>query len=287
MYHIIANPIASSGKSKRALKKVENYLKENKIPYLVHFTEYAGHATVLAGELTKAGEREIIAFGGDGTMHEVFNGLEDPSKVHFGIIPAGTGNDFAGFVGLPLHPVKAIETIVKGEAKPADYILCGGVRSLNSVGVGIDVDVLQRCQGSSIPGKLRYWKCLLDALHNFKGYHFKATADGKTKDYHAFLAVLCNGGMFGGGFRICPSADVADGRLNLIIVDYLKGFKRLKALLALVKGNIEQLEATTSLSVEQVEITPKHPFILQFDGELYGGVPFHAEVKRGGMFLYR
>lgn len=287
MYHIIANPIASSGKKKRGLKKVENYLKENKIPYDVHFTEYAGHAVALAKELTAAGETEIIAFGGDGTMHEVFNGLEDPSKVHFGVIPAGTGNDFATHIGLPLNPKKAIEAIVKGEAKPTDYILCGGVRSLNSVGTGIDVDVLQRCQGSAVSGKLRYWKSLIASLHHFKGYHFTATADGVTKDYHAFLAVLCNGGMFGGGFRMCPSADVADGKLNLVIVDFMKGFRRIKALFALVRGNIEKLEATTSLSVEKVEITPRHPFILQYDGELYGGVPFQAEVKRGGMLLYR
>lgn len=287
MYHIIANPIASSGKSRRKLKKIEAYLKENKVDYTVHFTEYAGHASNLAKELTESGEEEIIAFGGDGTIHEVFNGLSDPSKVHLGIIPAGTGNDYATHVGLPKKPRQAIEAIVKGEAKPTDYILCGGVRSFNSVGTGIDVDVLQRCQGSKVPGKLRYWKCLLDALVNFDGYSFTATVNGETKDYHAFLAVLCNGGLFGGGLKIAPSSKVDDGVLNLMIVDHVKGFKLIQAMLALIQGKIESFPATHAFAVDKVEITPKHPFILQYDGELYGGIPFEAQIIKGGVNLYR
>ncbi|MBO5525683.1 MAG: diacylglycerol kinase family lipid kinase [Clostridia bacterium] len=287
MYHVIVNPNACTGRSKKKLKKAEAIFRENNKDYIVHYTEYPGHATQIARELTQSGERDIVAFGGDGTFNEVLNGLSDPSLVRLGLLPAGTANDFSTFAGIPLNINKAMDLILHTEPKPCDYIVCGGVRSLNSVGTGIDVDVLQRCKASKLLGKVRYWKCLLDSIRHFKGNEFECTVNGETKRYHAFLAVLCNGGMFGGGMKICPDAKVDDNQLDLVIVDYLKGFKKLLAMLALVRGKVLELPATTHMLVEEVNIVPDQCFIIQYDGELYGGIPFQASIQKNGINIYR
>lgn len=287
MYHIIANPNACTGRSGKKLKKVEKLLLASDVAYTIHKTEYARHAIQIVKELTRQGEQDIIAFGGDGTFHEVLNGIADPSKVRLGLIPAGTANDYAKFFSLPTKVEKAVDLILHGETKPTDFIECGGVRSLNSVGTGIDVDVLQRCEMSKLKGKVRYWKSLLSALLHFKGHEFECTVNGETKKYHAFIVVLCCGGMFGGGMKICPSAKNDDGKLDLVIVDFLKGFKKIGAVFSLLGGKILSHPATTHILVEEVSIVPEHSFIIQYDGELYGGVPFEGKIQKGGVNIYR
>ena len=285
MYHIIVNPLASFGHGKRKLMRAEKYLKKRNAEYRIHRTSYAGHATQIARELSEAGETEILVFGGDGTVNEVLNGLVNSENVHLGILAGGTANDFVSYAKMPKQPEKMIDLILRGEPKRTDYIVCGKYRSLNSVGTGIDVDVLQRCRGGK--GKGRYWVSLLQSVCSFRGNDFVARYNGEEKSYHAFLAVLCNGGMFGGGIRICPDAKLDEGKLKLVIVDYMSGFRLLRALFALISGRILKLDATTCVDVESVEILPKKSFILQLDGELYGNIPFRAHVEKGGIWLYR
>ena len=91
----------------------------------IHDAEY------ITRKLTTAGERELIVLGGDGTLNEVLNGIHDPSACKIGLVPSGTGNDFAARMGIPLDPEKATLRILDGEAKPVDYIDVAGTRSMN------------------------------------------------------------------------------------------------------------------------------------------------------------
>lgn len=288
MYHIIMNPKAAVGKSRKNLAVALDTFRSFGARYEIHCTQYEKHAEKLARELTERGVRDIVAFGGDGTIHEILNGLTHPEEVRLGILPAGTGNDFVDFVGIPRNPKEAATLIVTGRARPADYIRVGERRSVNSVGLGIDVDVLQRRIQAKWSGRLSYFFSLIVSIIKFKNYHFIVKVNGREEDRHSFVAVVCNGGLFGGGRRICPKAEIDDGKLQLVIVDLVKKVQIWGALFALMRGKILDYPATDCYDVEEVEIIPcsDKESTIQMDGELYA-VPFRAEVVKGGFQLYR
>ena len=138
MFHIIINE--KYLKNKKGLKKFNGALKvfdNANIKYEIHETVRKGQAGEITRQLTQEKGNTIIAVGGDGTLHDILNGFNDFENNSLGIIPLGTGNDFAEGAGIPLNAKKAAELIVSGNPRPVDYIeTSSGLRSLNSVGSG-------------------------------------------------------------------------------------------------------------------------------------------------------
>ena len=174
MLDIILNGKAGNGKALNEKNKIEKLLKERNVEYRFHLTSGRKDATKIARELCLNGATDVIAMGGDGTANEVLNGLENLENVKFGIIPCGSGNDFADTVKIPLKPEKALEIILNESTKPTDYLVCDGVRGLNVIGTGIDVEILERTEKNKVlKGKIKYMVSLIISLINFKFYNFK------------------------------------------------------------------------------------------------------------------
>lgn len=288
-YHIISNPAAGKKKTKtkNTLELVENVFLKNGADFQTHLSQGEKDATRIARELTQAGETEIIAHGGDGTLHEVLNGLADPALCNLGLIPSGTGNDFAEKIGLPFDPVKAAEVILNGEAKPTDYLEVGGVRCMNVAGIGMDVDVLERCKRGKLKGKIKYLLSLVQSLFAFKGIKVQIESEGCVEERDVLIAAACNGSQFGGGIRICPVADVSDRKLDAVIVDCIGGkMKIIKAFLELMKGKILEYPRAKHFTCDRLKFTPALPCTVQLDGELYKNLDFTVQV-RGGLKFYR
>ena len=284
-YHIISNPVAGQEKIKKKILTVEKIFSAKGVPYQTHFTECVGDATEITKKLTQAGEQEIIALGGDGTLHEVLNGLYDPAACRLGLIPSGTGNDFAEKIGLSKDPETATKFILENEPKPTNYIQIGDKRCMNVAGLGMDVDVLERCKKGKLRGKIKYLMSLLQSLFKYKGCKIKVTVDGKEEEHDALIGAVCNGSQFGGGIKICPPAKVDDDKLNAVIVECIGGkIKLIKALLQLLKGKIIEYPATKHFLCEKVSIIPQTPCTLQMDGELYKNVTFDVKVGKGLLF---
>ena len=186
MYHIIVNPIAGGRRARKNLEIVKRLLAERGVGYTVYETSGAGDAKEIAARLTardEAGQAaeaaltqtenlrpvplELVVVGGDGTLHEVLNGISDPSACRLGLIPSGTGNDFAAAANIPLDAEKAAEIILGGTPKETDFLSVGGVRCMNVGGLGMDVDVLVRCKKGRIKGKIKYRLSLLQSLFTF------------------------------------------------------------------------------------------------------------------------
>lgn len=285
MYHIIYNPVAGKKSALKNLRIAERVLKERGVEYALHESHDQRDATNIAKELTSQGETELIVLGGDGTLHEVLNGIEDPTLCRVGLIPSGTGNDFAEKVGLPLDAEKAMEKILDGLALETDYLEVGGIRCMNVAGVGMDVDVLERCKKGKMKGKLKYLFSLLQSLFAFKGYRVEFESEGRKDGRRVLIAAVCNGGQFGGGIPICPAAEVDDGKIDVVVVDCIGGkWKIIKAFLQLMKGKVLQYPATTYFQCEKVRFVPETPCTLQLDGELYKDVSFEVELKKGLQF---
>lgn len=131
MIDLIVNPIAGGRKGRKlakTLKKIMLHLSKRKVEYAVHVAKEHKGSRGKTRELIENGATDIVALGGDGTLHEVLNGFCNFEDVRLGIIPCGTGNDFADAIHLPKNPIKAIDLIIDGEAKYTDFMQMPTVR---------------------------------------------------------------------------------------------------------------------------------------------------------------
>ena len=285
MYHIIFNPVAGKKTAQKNLATVERILTERGLAFERHETCAVHDAEDIARRLTLAGETQLIVMGGDGTLHETLNGLADPAQVCLGLIPSGTGNDFAEKAGIPTDAEKALSLIIDGEAKETDYLEVGGVRCMNVGGIGMDVDVLERCQKGKLKGKIKYLISLLQSLFAFKGLPILIESEGVEEKRNALIAAACNGAQFGGGICICPTADPADHMIDVVIVDCIGGkLKLIGAFIELMKGRVLEYPLTTHFRCERVRFTPDVPCTVQLDGELYKDLQFDVKLGKGLRF---
>ncbi|MCH5166053.1 MAG: diacylglycerol kinase family lipid kinase [Clostridiales bacterium] len=276
---IIANVKSGKGKGAKCLSAVTSYLDEHGIQYNVHVTERVGHGKELASELCNSGATTLVALGGDGTFHEVLNGI-DFDKARLGLVPAGRGNDFAiGTKAASLDPVKAIADIVRGEHKELDYIQVGDKRCLNVAGTGMDVDVLLKTANSH--NKLTYTASLFRCLLKFKPYHVEVTTNGETKEYDCIMVGVCNGSQFGGGIKLSPFSVADDGTLDLMIVEKPKRTPTIFVMPKFVKGKLTNKPYYHLVKCEAVHI--KTPAPVELDGEIYYDLDFDAHVVKGGV----
>jgi len=288
MYKIICNPVAGKGKTQKLAARLEEYLRSKNVDYSLHFSDSAEHVRRLAAQLSKGGGN-IICMGGDGTLHGVLNGIEDLSQVTLGIIPCGTGNDFAKTLGLPLGDVAAAADIILGGAiAKADYIMLGDKRALNVTGMGLDVEVLERMRRAKlIKGRLQYYLSLLRSLLTFRWNEYRISVDGGENKFHcAMITAVCNGKYFGGGMMISPKSDPFDGKLDVIIVNRISRLRIPFALLSFFTGKLLKNKFVDHIRCEQVEfITSAKPSI-NADGELVYGQSFHCSVVKAGLNVF-
>ena len=215
------------------------------------------------------------------------NGL-DTEKVKFGIIPSGSGNDFIAAAGIPQNPIEAVDLILSGAAKPTDYMVCGGVRGLNVIGTGIDVDILKRCKKSRIlRGKLQYVISLVISLIKFRFYKFYICKGEEKTEKEALIACVGNGHRLGGGIRMCPEAKIDDGELDFVIAGKLKKRKIPHAFVKLMQGKILEQDFTSFERCEHVRLEFDKPVTIQVDGELYDGLDFDLSIVKSGIKIYR
>lgn len=291
MYHIITNgKDLGSKKNASDIEIVKQVFAQANEEVKFYFTEYVGHGKVLAEQITQEDAPvNLIAMGGDGTLHEVFNGIQHMDKCNFGIIPLGTGNDFADGIGLPLGDVRrAAQVIAFKTPRPIDYIqFSNGLRSINSVGFGIDVDVLQRAYNGNMKGRTKYVRALIASLLHFKSHDFTVRYDGVEELHNGLLACIGNGKQFGGGIKIFPDAKIDDGYLDLIIVDYLNKLQILPMFIKLMMGKLKANKHVKRIRVKTATFIPtEEHYILQAEGELYEDTPMELSIVSNELKFY-
>ncbi len=290
MIDFIINPIAggkSGKKIKKALPLIQERLTETKTDFAFHYTEGKGQASSLTTKLIDGGATDIVVVGGDGTLHEVINGFTDFDKTALGIIPLGTGNDFASALKLPLDPIDALNVILNGTPKFTDFMQMPTVRGLNIIGMGVDVDVLKRYEKLKRKSRFGYTMSLIKTLFNFNYVDFSADMNGSTKNYHSFIACVANGHRYGGGIPICPIADPADGKLDFVAVDEINGLKIINAFLKLKNGKVLSLKQSFHDTTGFVKIQPNGDYTVNVDGELYDNIPFEIKLVSDKLRVYR
>ncbi|MBE5818081.1 MAG: diacylglycerol kinase family lipid kinase [Clostridiales bacterium] len=288
MLHFICNPISGNGKASKAADTIMTKLNDSDIPYEFHFSDEKGNATQIARELTEKGYKDIIVVGGDGTLHEVLNGLCDPKQVNLGLIASGSGNDLGSFVGIPKDPIAALDIILNGTPKPTDYLMCSGIRGINVLGTGVDVDILKRCYKSKIlKGKFKYMISTLISVFLYKYPHATVTVDGKDTVHDCFIISCANGRRFGGGIVIAPEAVIDNGSIDFVLVNGMKWYHKPAALLKLATGKILDVKQTEFMHASTVRAVFDEPCDINIDGEIYSNVELDVSIVPGGLNMYR
>ena len=291
MLHIIYNPIAGKGKAPRFRRVLEERLSGAGISHRFHDSPVRRGSMEIARKLTQAAGNDtvdIVAMGGDGTLHEVLNGIEDPSRVRLGVIPCGSGNDFAAVAGIPTDPEGAAEVLLKGEAKFTDYLECGGVRGINAIGTGIDVDILRRYSRMKVlKGSAAYLASLVLTLFSYRPYRFREEVDGEARYHSAFIACAGNGRRIGGGIPICPEAAIDDGLLDIVIVDDISRTRIPAAFVKLMRHRILELPTTSFRRAPTLKVASDTPLAVQIDGEIYEDLPFDVRVISSALRVFR
>ncbi len=280
MFHILVNPIGGKGKSLSALEKVEKIFADNNIQFETHKTEYKGHATEIARELSATPGTKLVVLGGDGSFNEVLNGIQNFENVTLGLIPCGTGNDFVSASGHPKKVEDAVRTILDGNEDYVDFIQLDDRRCLNVVGAGMDVDVLLKYSTMKpFHGKVKYYAALFYVLAHPKWHHMKFTIDGKELgERSVFMIGIGNGKSIGGGIPICPAAVVNDGKLSIVVVNEMKKSRIPIELPGFLKAKHVNKPYTESFEGTTVKIEVLDDSQFEGDGEIFGGNEINCRV---------
>ncbi len=286
MFYVIAKPLK---KKKAGLHgEIKARLTEAGIPFEFHVTSRKGEGKELAARFSVRENAVLIVVGGDGTLNDVLSGIADPKTCTLGLIPAGTGNDFAAAASIP-YGIAALDLIFKGEPQFTDFLaFSDGRRSMNIAGIGIDVDILQRCERKKhFTARSKYFFSLVSALFHYRGAEMKICANGEETEGRYLISVVCNGRQFGGGIPICPPAVIDDGKLELVYVDCPSRWKIPFALIKLMRGKLLTLPIAHRQTCEEAELIPRSLCTAQYDGELYDAERLKVTVVHRELKMYR
>ncbi len=265
---IIANPISRRGRGQKYAIAVAAALEDMGLPHSLHFTQNPSHAAGLAKKAALAGEELVLCVGGDGTVSEVASGLCG-SETALGIIPAGTGDDFARYLSLPRDPLEALKVALAGKERRVDAGLANGGVFINSAGSGIDVAVLRHTlfYKRFLHGLPAYMLGVLRAVFSFKPAQLELSHSGGEVSQKCMLVNVANGRYFGGGMMVAPEADAGDGLFDVHYVDELSRLKIFFLLAGFVSGKYVNYRCTHHIRCDSLRVRFGDNS-LQLDGEI-------------------
>ena len=272
---VVINPAAGSGRARQRWAAVRDEAARL-FPFEEAFTEAPGHATTLAQHAVADGWQRILAVGGDGTLHELANGLAN-TRVALAALPCGTGNDFARSVGLAQPPRRLLQGLALGARRAVDLGQVQGRYYLNVAGVGVDAEVarlvnaMPRKGGGTVPYLLT---AIREAFH-YTCPELTIQVDDQPAQLPApqLMVAVGNASAYGGGMRICPGAAVDDGLLDVLSVGNLRGWATLALLPKVFVGRHTGHPAVRYGRAATVRVTGPAEVALHADGELLAGLP--------------
>ena len=289
VYAFIVNPISGNGRGKRIWPQIEAELRNRHLAYSVHFTERKGHAVELTRDIVShPGLRAVVAVGGDGTVHEVVNGLMG-AEVPFGYIPSGSGNDFARAQGIPFDPLKALARVFRHRPYRVDTAEINDWRMVGSLGIGFDGQVAQAVNLSKWKarlGKLSYIWGFSHVLRRFQPQQVRLCVDGQAYTYDGvWLIAINNIPNYGGGMKICPEAKWDDGLLDICTVHSISRSKLLTLFPSVFRGTHIRYTAVSMKRGKEIHVTSKQPMIVHADGEIIGETPLRIKICPQSLLL--
>lgn len=305
---LIVNPTSQSGRgvvvSKQAAECLRRVLGADRLD--VKLTEYAGHATLIARDIPDE-YSVVVALGGDGVIHEVVNGLmRRPAEKRpvLGIIPVGSGNDYARTLGIPSDIEQACNAIVAGNITIADVGKVNEHYFMETLSFGLDAavaaDTVERRKKTKRTGFILYLESGINQLfHNLRSYKYAATfknatgydesrghtpmllQDGTavTQSSESFMFAVQVGPTYGGGFHICPDAKIDDGLFDICIAHPPLNIPiAAAALLSAKDGKHAGFKQVEFLRADGLDVEFDGDIAAQVDGESLSADSYHVTI---------
>ena len=242
-------------------------------------TRAKGQGRELARQAVAEGAEIVVAAGGDGTLNEVVNGLMEAGAgsqdVTLGLLPLGTGNDFARCIGLGTDLKRAAETLFQGNSQWVDVGQAHGRWFINIAGCGFDAIVAERVNRGFrlLHGASAYLAAIAHSLLNLKSANLTLTLDGETRHIRALMCSVANATSYGGGMRVAPDARLDDGLFDVCLLAEAGRVEFVRAFPRVFKGTHVTHPKVTMLQARTVHIESDPPLPLLIDGEVLGTTP--------------
>ncbi|MBQ6704077.1 MAG: diacylglycerol kinase family lipid kinase [Clostridia bacterium] len=282
--YFIVNPTAGADRAGDAFKEVCTMLDEMNMDYSFDYTQYKGHATELAVDAVKRGEKYIVSVGGDGTLNEVAQGLVHTDSV-LGVLPFGTGNDLAKALKIPTDPREALTILLLESPKAMDVGVANDRMFFNVSGFGFDVDVLLATDKykKRFRGMIPYLLGIVHSLAHLRTLHLTIKDDGRVWDREALIIAVGIGTHFGGGMNVLPMSDPFDGLFDVCIVKKLGILKFIRLLPLFIKGRHAGLKEVEYFRTDHLEVTCPEHSLINYDGELSSDTPVTFRLLPGAL----
>ncbi|MFR9524429.1 MAG: diacylglycerol kinase family protein [Rikenellaceae bacterium] len=292
---VIVNPVAGSGRGLEQYPLISRLLRDEGIVYEPLFTEHKFHAVELTVSAIKQGYRKLIVVGGDGTIHEVINGLfiqkvVDPIEILLGVIAVGDINNWAKSAGVPLRIEKAVKVVKRGHTHLQDIgVVCyeeSHYRQTryfaNGAGVGFNTFALKRLNHLQNKGRNKRMRLLLSFVRSFFKYKptgIKVWIDDRLVWNDLLMSISIGiGGYNMGGMRHLPHAVIDDGELDLSLFRPIHFWHIMFRTRYLFDGGIYRIGHILQQRGAKIRIESTPEISLEVDGELMGESPFEFSV---------
>ena len=285
---LILNPMADMGRAWKAANDLRPIVQEFKGDISWSGTVYPTHAIELTRQAAAEGCDLVIALGGDGTAHEVVNGLMQvpaDKRPVLGVVPIGSGNDFAHALGVPKKADHALLHALNGQPSQIDVGVFTDEHSGrkeyfdNTVGAGFDAVVTIRSHKLPIvKGFLMYLTAVIQTIilnHNPAKIQFQS--DTESWEDSVLMTTICNGGREGGGFLISPESKIDDGTLQLLNVKKVSRGMMFRLVPEFMKGTHLRFPATRLDSFKKLSLKSDRPLYIHADGEIF--TSFGSDVR--------
>jgi diacylglycerol kinase (ATP) len=269
MHYLIVNPVAGRGFALRARAQVERFFLEQGLPLTVLVTEAPGHATEMTRALPE--DARVLSLGGDGTLHEVAVACVGTSRV-VGVLPGGTGDDFAMALGLKHHDIDAaLKPVLAGRVSQVDTGLVNGQPFFNALGMGFDADVAYSVRHAPrvFKGLSAYLWAILSTLSKLEAVEVEVETGG-APFYRgpALLVAVLNGPRVAASFHFCPEARPDDGEFDVIIAGRFGRLGTLGLLPKVMKGTHLPHPELFTTRATRVRVSWARPRVAHVEGEL-------------------
>jgi diacylglycerol kinase (ATP) len=289
---LIVNPVSGADQASEHLHLLEARLREAFGEVVVEVTSGEGHAEDTARRAADASCRVLVVAGGDGTLNEALNGVAAAGaldRLVFGVVPMGTGNDFAGLLGLPDEPAAALDTLTARREVRVDVGMVNGRAFVNASAGGFLAEVSDALTPGmkTLAGRFAYLIAGAGVLPSFEPPSTAVRVGGESLPARPYqLFVVCNGRTIGGGHVVAPRARLDDGLLDACLVEASSALDLLALLRRMSKGDHLDDERVTYRQFETAEFTFDRAVKVNTDGEVHDVTACkYTVVPRGARFF--
>ena len=275
---LIINPAAGRGKASKLSKRVISEFEKRGIDFDYEYSTHPRHAVEISRKASTEFQK-VIAVGGDGTVNEVGEGLVGSDAI-FGVIPLGSGNDFAKENGIPSKISDAVGVILSNNFHLIDVIKVNDRVSLNTAGVGFNGIVSEVAKSVKyLKGMSVYiWSVVKTAIR-YKSIPLKISINGRLIEDDIFMVSICNSKSEGGGFIIAPNAKNDDGLFDVTIIRHTGYTKLLLNLNKALTGNLNKLKEVETIKGNSILIESEYPMPVHVDGEVISLISHKVEAS--------